>query len=133
DRPRVDQRHFDVEHEVEQRDDVEAEVELHPAAADGRLAAFVDCVLLGVGELRADDRADEQVDQHEAQAEAQEDSDAEQLFHEADSAVCEGRMIPPRMGALKSPISPKQGSLGAPASRELVIGSSKSDRLKSDE
>src|SRR5439155_18477661 len=44
-----------VEHEEHQGDDVEAQVELHPARADGRLAALVGDALLGIGQSRSNE------------------------------------------------------------------------------
>ena len=44
-RPREEERHFDVEDDEQQRDDVKPQVELHEARTDRRLAALVDLEL----------------------------------------------------------------------------------------
>ena len=67
-RPGEEERHLHVEDDEQQGDDVEAQVELHPGAADGRLAALVDGRLLGVHLGGAEHLAQGQVEQDETDA-----------------------------------------------------------------
>ena len=57
DRPGIKQRDFHVEDQINQCDDIKAQVELHPGGSDGWLAAFVDGGFLGIGDARAGQRA----------------------------------------------------------------------------
>ena len=65
DRPREEKCYLDVEDHEQQSDDVEAQVELNPGTADGRLAALVDGQLLGAGPCRPDQFADQQMHEDE--------------------------------------------------------------------
>src|SRR4051812_21969835 len=75
DGPGVEEGDFDIEDQEDEGDDVEAEVELDPAGADGGLAAFVDGGLFGVGDFGADECADGEVGEDEGRAEGGEDGD----------------------------------------------------------
>ena len=103
DGPRVEQRHLDVEDQVHQRDDVEAQVELHPARADARLAALVDRRLLRVGHLRPGERADDEVEQHERRPERHEERDRQQDFHRRTNLRPGARLV-------KNPAAPPDAS-----------------------
>ena len=81
DGPGIKQRDFDVEDQIDQRDDVEAKVELHPRIADDRLAAFINGGLFRIGNLRAGEEAKHHIRKNENRPKCEEDRDGKQQFH----------------------------------------------------
>ena len=79
--PGEEEGDFHVEDHEQQRDHVEAEIELHPGTADGRLAALVDGELFRLRLPRPQEHARHQMHENEADADHQEEQqvDDEQL------------------------------------------------------
>ncbi len=75
--PGVEEGDFDIEDEEDEGDDVEAEIELDPALAEGEFAAFVGGEFVGVGDAGAQEAADGEVEEDEEGAEGEEDGDGE--------------------------------------------------------
>jgi len=81
DGPGVEERDFHIEDEENQRDDVEAEIELDVAGADGGFAALIDGGFCRVGRVWTHKVAKGERDENEGDAEGEEDGERQEDAH----------------------------------------------------
>jgi len=81
-RPREQERHLEVENDEQDRDQIEAHVELHPGVVEGVEAALVRRELLGVRRLRGDDGGQHGEEHAERACDREEDHDRQVLQQE---------------------------------------------------
>ena len=91
DRPGKEERDLEVEQDEEDRDEVVADVELHPRVLERLEAALVGRELCRVGPVRRQQRADGEENDPDEQADQDEEQDRKVLFQHFRCAANPGR------------------------------------------